>query len=163
LCGSSQHKALHFKRLTQIDQKAYAQPGRFQVVETLGAVNVVQFFDCFQFDDHCAVHHKVGGVLANDHAIISDDNTALLLDGKARLTQFVRQRVLIYLFDKARSQRIRDRECTSDDPLRDSGEPAIICSSVFVCGFKLFLRFSRQYLAKSLPPTRRTVTYGSPG
>ena len=62
--------------------KAHAQPGRFQVFETLGAVNVVQLSDCFQFDDHHAVHHKVGGVLAYNHAVISDGNPALLLDGK---------------------------------------------------------------------------------
>ena len=94
------------------------QAGGAQIVEALCAVVVVERADRFQLDDDLLLDQKVNDVFTDDHSIIDDGNTSLLVDIQSGEPQLVSQRVLINLLQKSTSKCVRDTESTSDHALR---------------------------------------------
>jgi len=68
-------------RLAEIEQQAEMQAGCFEVIDTLGAVRLVQCFHGLQLDQKRIVDQQVNEVLADHRTLVGDRDAALLRHG----------------------------------------------------------------------------------
>ncbi len=64
--------------LAEMEQQAEMQPGCFEVIDTLGAVRLVQCFHGLQLDQKRILDQQVNEVLADHRALVGDRDAALL-------------------------------------------------------------------------------------
>jgi hypothetical protein len=85
-------------RIAEIEEQAEPEPGSFEVVDALRAVNRIQRGDRFQFNQNGVLHQQVGRIRTNDDTIMVNCDIVLLLDRQAGFPQFKSQGVFIDLF-----------------------------------------------------------------
>jgi hypothetical protein len=78
---------------------------------------VAQRADHLEFDDDLVLDQEVGGLFANDHVVIKDDDSPLLDDAEPALAHLVSQGVLVNLFNEPLTERIGNPESVPNDPL----------------------------------------------
>jgi hypothetical protein len=104
---------------TKVDEQTDTQPRRLQVVQALGIVHVVESFNGFQLYENARFDNQVGNVITDDHSVILNFQTGLLLKIEGRFSEFVRQRIFVYFFKESTSQRISDFVDASNDLFSD--------------------------------------------
>src|SRR3977135_1836444 len=105
--SEAEYDALHFETcLAKVDQEAQVQAGRLQIIQALGAVNIVECSDRLQFNEHRTLDQQIDGVSSDINAIVSHHQAVLLRDRKAGLARFMSESILIDLFKKSRSKRV---------------------------------------------------------
>jgi hypothetical protein len=78
-------------------------------------MSAIERMDGLHLDDHAPIHDKVGFIVAHIDTVIVDLDALLLDHLDFRLPQLVGKRVLVYLFQKSRTQFIGHPEATADD------------------------------------------------
>ena len=68
------HFSFDLDALTKIDEQADFNAGRFEIVDQLGAVGIVEVFDGFQFEDDFVFNDDVGQVVADQLVVAIDLN-----------------------------------------------------------------------------------------
>jgi hypothetical protein len=101
----------------EVDQQAQRLAGGAQIVPTLRDVQVAQPSNHLKFNDNLVLDQKIGGLFANDHVVVKDDDTPLLNDTQPAFSHLVGQGILIDLFNKPGTQCIGNPERTPNDPL----------------------------------------------
>ncbi len=64
--------AFDFDAFAEVDQEAYLYAGSFQIVDELGFVRGMKFFDGREFEDYFALHNYVCNIFANKLGIVID-------------------------------------------------------------------------------------------
>src|SRR5476651_599789 len=67
---------------------------------------VAQRADHLEFDDDLVLDQEVGGLFANDHVVIKDDDSPLLDDAEPALAHLVSKGVLVNLFNEPMTERM---------------------------------------------------------
>jgi hypothetical protein len=68
----------------EVDQQAQRLARHLQVIPALREMQVAQRADHLEFDDDLVLDQEVGGIFANNHVVIKDDDSPLL-DGAPHL------------------------------------------------------------------------------
>lgn len=103
----------------------------------------VQCVDGFLFNQRRPFGDRVRDMFSGDDAIVRYCKTTPLLDDEPGFASFVGRGILIYLFEKAGSQRIENGERAADGSLRDIIQTALICAIreiAFLISVSPFLR-----------------------
>jgi hypothetical protein len=80
----------------EVDQQAQRLAGDPQIIPALGNMHVAQRRDHLEFDDDLVLDYQVGGIFADDHAVVNDHDSPLPDDAKPRLARLVGKGVLAY-------------------------------------------------------------------
>ena len=103
------------------------EPSCLEIVQALRQVNVIKFFDRFEFDQYETFDQQIGHVFTYNNIPIADASDLLRFDREAIASQFVCQGILIDLFQEAVAERVGDGVGTPDDPLGDGIQSVFIC------------------------------------
>src|SRR5271166_161693 len=155
ICASqAQHDAFDVEaRQSEVDQQTQPQARRFEIVQALRPMNLVERPDRLQLHQDRVLDQQVHGIFANHDAVIPNGHSMLLRDGKPSLPQLMRQCVFINLLQEPHPQRALNRQSAADDPPGQPVHLALNLRVLSVCG-SIFLSYCRHRLAKSLtlPP-----------
>ena len=88
---------------------AEVQTGRFQVIQTLGDVNIIKGFHRLQFNQNQVLDQDIAHLLSDHHTAIMNRNPNLLNHGHPPLANFVCQRVFVHFFQESASKRVTHR------------------------------------------------------
>jgi len=99
----------------EVDQEAGHQTCAPHVIQTLAHMSAIKGLDCLHLDQNEPLHKKVGLIVAHIDAVIEDLDALLLDHLDLRFAQFVGKRILVDLFQKARTQFIGHPEAAADD------------------------------------------------
>jgi hypothetical protein len=72
-------------RPTEVEKQAEVQAGGFQIIQALRAMNLVDRFHRFQFDDDDARDKQINGIFTDHDPIVPNDHWMLLRDRESRL------------------------------------------------------------------------------
>jgi len=78
-------------------------------------MDFVQNLHCFYLKNNNSLNQNIRNVFTHKNPVIHHLQTFLLPDLKTSLPQFMNQRIFINLFQKATTQRIRNRISTAND------------------------------------------------
>jgi hypothetical protein len=104
---------------TEVDEEAEGLSGRLDVVEALGGIEVRMFLAGLQLDDHGPFHDQVRDEITHQDSVVADFDALLLYDREASLAQLMGQSILVDLFEKAGTKRVRHLVRTANDPFRE--------------------------------------------
>jgi deoxyribonuclease-4 len=92
--------------LLEVEQQRYRFSGGFEVVDALGHVFLPEVFGALQLHHKLLFYNEIGDVFANRLSFVVNGKPDLRMHVKSSGSEFPRQRTLIDLFEKTRSQRI---------------------------------------------------------
>ena len=102
---------------SEVQQQAHFDVRGLQVIQTLGAMDIVQCVHRFQLDQYGTLDQKVGGIVPDDHSVVAHDDGVLLQDMQTSLPELVRQRSLVNFFEKSSHERVLNTEGCADTAL----------------------------------------------
>ncbi len=79
----------------EVEQDGKLKTGSGQVIDGLGAMCIVDFEHCFEFEDDFAINDKIGTIFANQHIFVVDWKMNLFLEGNAAQFQLMGKRCLV--------------------------------------------------------------------
>lgn len=100
---------------TKVKDECDFQSGGVEIVQTLGQVDVIDTLYSLQFYNHLIFDQQISNVVSNNDSIIFHLNRLLLFHLQTSLPQFVKQSVLVNLFQETNSQTVCHPERTTDN------------------------------------------------
>jgi hypothetical protein len=110
------HHALDLQtRVAEVDQSAELQACCLEIVDALQAMRLVQCVDGFEFGQNCIFGQQVYEIIGDHRPVVCGSSNTLLGNGESCLTQFMRRRIFIDLFQKPGPECIEHIEGAADD------------------------------------------------
>ena len=81
-------------------------------------MDFIQKFYCLYFKDDYSLNQDIRDIFTHENPVIHNFHTFLLVNSKTSLSQLMNKRILINLFQKPATQRIRNRISTADNLAR---------------------------------------------
>jgi hypothetical protein len=76
-------------RLAEVEHQAEMQARRFQIIQALRAMNLVDCLGYLQFDEDDVFNEQVNSIFPDYDPVVPNDHGMLLRDGEPRLAEFV--------------------------------------------------------------------------
>jgi hypothetical protein len=124
-------------RPAEIEKQAEVQAGGFQIIQALRAMNLVDRFHRFQFDEDDALDKQINGIFTDHDPIVSNDHWMLLRDRESRLAQLVQPCVFMDLLEKFASSvcsTVRAQPMMRFDSRSTPSASASVCVFCVFCG-----------------------------
>src|ERR1700722_302485 len=137
--------------VTEVQQQRQMQAGGLQIIHALRGVDAVESSHRFQFDDDAAINAEIGGVPANDDAIVLDHDRMLPRSAQTIPAEFMHQAIFIDLFQKSGTHGVQDREGAADNAFGNPVQCIFICVHLRPSAVPfLFLIEPRDWFSSSL-------------
>jgi hypothetical protein len=113
-------------RPAEVEKQAEVQAGGFQIIQALRAMNLVDRFRHFHFDEDDTFDEQINGLITDHDPAVPINHRMLLRDGETRLVQLVHQCVFIDPLKEPGFQRVQYRQGAADDLFRQQVNPTLV-------------------------------------